>query len=49
MFKTSVFFYILEHPIAAYIILVTTGNAIESTMVSNDSTTKLWNIALEVN
>ena len=49
MFKLFVFFYVLKHPVAADVILVSSCDTEKSTMVTDYSTAELWNVILKVN
>ena len=48
MLQLLVFLDVLEHPVAAHVVLVTTCDAEESTMVAYNRTAELGNVILEV-
>ena len=49
MFKLFMLFNIFKHPVAADVVLMTSSDAKQSSMVAHDSSTELWNVILKVN
>ena len=48
MLQLLVLLDVLEHPVAAHVVLMATGNTEESTMIADNGTTELGNVVLEV-
>jgi len=48
MFKTFLFFDVLEHPIAAHIVLMSSRNAKQSSVISDNSSAKFRNVLVEI-
>ena len=49
MFELFVLFHVLKHPVATNIILVSTSDTEESSMIAYNSPAELWDVVLEIN